>query len=97
MGTRNGKKRMEPKQIKHNLHGFSRKEAKEYVTRALYYANVFGLRKIQFITGWGKHSHDQVPILRPYVIELCQKLGCRAEKNAKNDGVVDVFIKEKIN
>jgi len=76
----------------HDLHGFTKKEAMEYVFKVLIQASYHGLQKIDFITGKGIHSENQEPVLRPYIIEICNQKRYFARINPNNSGMVEVYI-----
>ncbi|KAK8870816.1 hypothetical protein M9Y10_008713 [Tritrichomonas musculus] len=58
-----------------DLHGENAVNVHEKVYRALEDAERGGIREIHFITGRGRHSQGNIPILRPLVYSLCKKRG----------------------
>jgi hypothetical protein len=76
-----------------DLHGFTRADYREKVLEVLKEAEHRpGIEKVNFITGRGRHSKGEMPLLRPLVLELLQKQGIAAELMEKNPGIVQAFL-----
>lgn len=52
------------------------------------------IKKVNFITGRGNHSKNNVPLVRPAVFQVIGDLGYQTEVMEKNPGIVSVFIDE---
>lgn len=71
-----------------DLHGLVSKEARFIVEASLSQAKKNGIGVFRFITGIGNHSTNNIPILRPLVLEICKKYNCYAYIPEKNQGFV---------
>lgn len=69
------------------LHGKTYDEAQELVISALDSAKINHIRKILFITGRGRHSIDNIPVLKPMVLKICKKKGFNPSLS-KNKGTI---------
>lgn len=75
-----------------DLHGMRKVECEWFIESVLKANKSSRYSKINFITGKGKHSHNKVPILRPLVMEICERRGLKAQLLQENDGVVQVLL-----
>lgn len=75
-----------------DLHGKRKPECIWFVENVLNANKNSRYSKINFITGKGKHSLNKVPILRPLVMEICEKRGLVARPLDDNNGVVQVDL-----
>lgn len=75
-----------------DLHGKRKPECIWFVENVLNANKNSRYSKINFITGKGKHSLNKVPILRPLVMEICEKRGLIAKPLDDNNGVVQVDL-----
>jgi hypothetical protein len=79
-----------------DLHGFTRADYRDKVLEALEDAEKRpGIEKVNFITGRGRHSKGEMPLLRPLVLEFLQKQGITAALMEKNPGIVQAFLKSE--
>lgn len=54
------------------------------------------LYKLKIITGRGNNSHNQIPVLRPQIMEYLQSEGYSPFLEEANQGVVCVFIEPSV-
>ena len=85
---------LKPQQLRINLHGHTKETALPFITRILDAASSRGVATVTFITGRGAHSINGVPVLRPLVLELCQRRGVPA-RVGRNEGRVICQIARK--
>jgi hypothetical protein len=77
--------------LTHNMHGLTRANYRDFVLDVL--ANVAsGIERVNFITGPGRHSKNETPLLRPLVLKLAEVLGYECALMPANPGIVQVFI-----
>lgn len=75
-----------------DLHGKRKADCKEFVEEVLMRNKNSRYSKINFITGKGKHSPGNIPVLRPLTMKICEKYGFKASILPDNDGVVQVEL-----
>ncbi|KAI0687902.1 hypothetical protein BC835DRAFT_372336 [Cytidiella melzeri] len=75
-----------------DVHRLSSEEAIVQVKKAIRDARGFGAPHLRIIVGKGKHSKDNVPVLKPAVISELQKLHIATEPDPKNAGVLIVKL-----
>jgi DNA-nicking Smr family endonuclease len=77
-----------------DLHGCTRSNVADEIAAALEEARADeSIQKVNFITGKGRHSLNETPLLRPLVLELLDAWGYEAELMEKNQGIVQAFIR----
>lgn len=77
-----------------DLHGYTLKQAKFLVESQILNANKNKIGVFHFITGAGHHSINHIPILRPMVLRICQKLNVRGYIPHVNSGIVVCNVKK---
>ncbi|KAI0339844.1 hypothetical protein BDW22DRAFT_1360862 [Trametopsis cervina] len=75
-----------------DVHRLNTDEALVQVKKAIRDARGFGATQLRIIVGKGKHSKDNVPVLKPAVISELQKLHIATEEDKKNAGVLVVKL-----
>ena len=71
-----------------DLHGMLKQEAKFLVESSLSHAKKKGIGVFRFNTGKGNHSINNIPVLRPLVLEICKKFNMYAYIPERNTGYV---------
>lgn len=71
-----------------DLHGMLKQEARFLVESSLTHAKKKGIGVFRFNTGKGNHSVNNIPVLRPLVLEICKKFNMYAYIPERNEGYV---------
>lgn len=74
-----------------DLHGYTCQQASAIVNQALNDAKYNDLGTIIFVTGYGRHSHNNIAVLKPLVKRLCKYHGYKVV-NGSNPGSVICMI-----
>lgn len=77
------------------LHGKTYDEAQELVISALDSAKINHFRKILFITGRGRHSIDNIPVLKPMVLKISKKKGFNLSLSKNKEQLLVALIDHK--
>ena len=77
-----------------DLHGYSKQEARFIVEKSISSAKKNRIGVFHFVTGVGHGSLNHIPVLRPLVLEICQKYNVYAFLPEKNKGVVVCDIRK---
>ncbi|KAH0788824.1 CUE domain containing protein [Histomonas meleagridis] len=72
-----------------DLHGYTIMKAHQKFNQTIENAIISGnVAQVNFITGKGIHSAGGMPVLRPYILDLCRMKGLKAFVSQGNTGVV---------
>jgi hypothetical protein len=74
-----------------DMHGMTRESAPECVWKTLAELKP-GAEKVNFITGRGRHSKNEVPLLRPLVLKILEEKGIECSVMPANPGIVQAFV-----
>ena len=80
----------------HNLHVMTKNQARAEVKKLYMYYKNKGEGDFTVITGWGRHSKNGEPQIRPAVIEMLQKFDCNYEIQPDNPGRIIIYISPEI-
>lgn len=79
--------------IKIDLHGLTLTVAYQVLKDVISIAKANKIRYVHLITGKGIHSNGNMPILRPYLLDVCRLEGIKASLDSRNSGEIKCIIK----
>lgn len=79
-----------------DVHELHIDEAEQVVDEHIKLCKEESMRQTFVVTGWGKHSKDGQPLLRPHIRKFVQALGYRAVVDSGNKGRLILYLQSSL-